>query len=365
MQNQEIILKELVNSQSVKENFNAFVRKYKDKKVLLYGAGKFFDILYKEYDFSKLNIVGIADKKFKKGAEKNLYNLKCYSLSELFFFFFDVILTTVVDSNPISNYLKPFLNDFGVKIERLVDKISFILHYVKQIYQINLICPDNAYEVIPEIFMYRCYELEKYIKLKEYIVIDAGMNRGYASLYFAKDQHCKHVYGFEPCKKPYKIALEQFDLNAALKNKITPLDYGLSDKDEETNIFYYSDCDYDSTILEAFKKDREINEVHTVIEEKVQLKNSNNEINKILSKNEKYNYDYVLKIDIEGAEFKIIPQLYNSGLLSKFKVIIGELHKIKGMEKAENLFSYLFNSGFIPIFIENRPGTIMFLFIRK
>ena len=365
MQSENIALKQLINSQSIRKNFETFVDKYKGKKVLLYGAGKFFDVLYKEYDFSKLCLAGIADKKFKRGCEKYLNGLKCYSPSEVYDLNIDVILITTVDSGVVKNYLKKYYNDIDIKTEELVDRVSFLLYFVQQNYQINLICPDSAYEVIPEIFMYKSYELEKYIKLKEHIVIDAGMNRGYASLYFAQNPLCKQVYGFEPCKRPYKIALEQFNLNNALKNKITPLNYGLSDKDEETNIYYYADCDYDSTILDSLKTEREICETHTVEEETVLLKNSETEMRKIFSQNENCDLDYVLKIDIEGAEFKVIPQLYSSGVLSKFKVIIGELHKIDNDNDAKNLMSMFFNAGFLPVFVEDRPGTILFLFTKS
>lgn len=43
--------------------YNKILNKLRNKKVIVYGAGKFFSNL--DFDFSQLNIIGIADKKFK------------------------------------------------------------------------------------------------------------------------------------------------------------------------------------------------------------------------------------------------------------------------------------------------------------
>lgn len=43
---------------------NKLAKKYKNKKVILYGAGFILNLLFEKYDLSKLNIVAIADKKF-------------------------------------------------------------------------------------------------------------------------------------------------------------------------------------------------------------------------------------------------------------------------------------------------------------
>ena len=41
---------------------NKLARKYKNKKIVIYGAGEYFQILKNNFDLSNLNIVGIADK---------------------------------------------------------------------------------------------------------------------------------------------------------------------------------------------------------------------------------------------------------------------------------------------------------------
>ena len=50
---------------------NKLARKYKNKKIVIYGAGEYFQILKNNFDLSNLNIVGIADKKFETSKDSN------------------------------------------------------------------------------------------------------------------------------------------------------------------------------------------------------------------------------------------------------------------------------------------------------
>ena len=40
-------------------------QKYKNKKVVLYGAGQYFKFIKQNYDLSRLNIIAVSDKKFE------------------------------------------------------------------------------------------------------------------------------------------------------------------------------------------------------------------------------------------------------------------------------------------------------------
>ncbi len=46
------------------KNFPKLVKKMKNKKVVLYGAGIFLELINKYFDISKLNIIGVSDKKY-------------------------------------------------------------------------------------------------------------------------------------------------------------------------------------------------------------------------------------------------------------------------------------------------------------
>ena len=46
------------------KRFKALENKFKNKKIVIYGAGQLFQTIIKKYDLSKLNIVVIFDKTF-------------------------------------------------------------------------------------------------------------------------------------------------------------------------------------------------------------------------------------------------------------------------------------------------------------
>ena len=77
-----------VNAQ---RQINKLERKYKNKKVVIYGAGEYFQILKNNFDLSKLNVVGIADKKFENSKASNPTPYLALAPEELKDFDFDVI----------------------------------------------------------------------------------------------------------------------------------------------------------------------------------------------------------------------------------------------------------------------------------
>ena len=44
---------------------------YKNKKIVLYGAGQFCNCVFENYDLSKLNIIAIADARFEDKDKRN------------------------------------------------------------------------------------------------------------------------------------------------------------------------------------------------------------------------------------------------------------------------------------------------------
>ncbi len=57
----------LYREEDLEARFEYLVEKYEGKKVLLYGASVFLKNLISRYDFSRMNIVGIADRQFYRG----------------------------------------------------------------------------------------------------------------------------------------------------------------------------------------------------------------------------------------------------------------------------------------------------------
>ena len=85
---------------------NKLARKYKNKKIVIYGAGEYFQILKNNFDLSKLNIVGIADKKFETSKDSNPTPYLALAPDELKDFDFDVILVALYDDTSLCDYLE-------------------------------------------------------------------------------------------------------------------------------------------------------------------------------------------------------------------------------------------------------------------
>lgn len=71
-----------------KYNFAGYLKKLKkklkNKSVVIYGAGAFFQLIQHYYDLSGLNIIGISDKKFEEHEEDEVcLGYKVYSPTEL------------------------------------------------------------------------------------------------------------------------------------------------------------------------------------------------------------------------------------------------------------------------------------------
>ena len=85
---------------------NKLARKYKNKKIVIYGAGEYFQILKNNFDLSKLNIVGIADKKFETLKDSNPTSYLALAPEELKDFDLDVILVALYDDTSLCDDLE-------------------------------------------------------------------------------------------------------------------------------------------------------------------------------------------------------------------------------------------------------------------
>ena len=88
------------------KQINKLARKYKNKKIVIYGAGVYFQILNNNFDLSKLNIVAIADKKFETSKKANPTTFTPLAPEELKDFDFDVILVALYDDTSLCDYLE-------------------------------------------------------------------------------------------------------------------------------------------------------------------------------------------------------------------------------------------------------------------
>lgn len=92
-----------------KKNFqkriNALAKKYKDKKVLIYGAGILSSIIFEEYDLSNLNVIGISDKRFYSN-EEDFKGFKTVPPFEINDYEADVVLIATYNTYDVKEFLE-------------------------------------------------------------------------------------------------------------------------------------------------------------------------------------------------------------------------------------------------------------------
>lgn len=182
---------------------------------------------------------------------------------------------------------------------------------------------DNFY-VVQELFADGVYSI--HLKNKKVAVIDVGMNVGVASLYFAGQAQVSKVYSFEPFPETYQRALNNFSLNPVIKDKIVPYNAGVGGSDAMLEIpmivgesAVMSTSDF---FIEQMKTDQTkmikvgITDIKKILPEVLQ----NHAAESI-----------ILKLDCEGAEYDIIEQMHQTGLIKKISVIVIEWH-MKGYQ---------------------------------
>lgn len=103
------------------------VKKLKNKKVVFYGAGIFFEVIKKYFDISKLNVLGISDKKYEiNKAQEEFLGYKTIAPSDIQSYKPDyVIVATKFYVSIIEELYFDVLYKKKIKIKPLVKK-SFV-----------------------------------------------------------------------------------------------------------------------------------------------------------------------------------------------------------------------------------------------
>lgn len=91
---------------NVQKQINKLAKKYKNQKIIVYGAGLMSRILFQNFDLSCLNIVGVADAKYTKNSTESFWGHKTINPAELKDFDFDVILIAVKEKKKILENVK-------------------------------------------------------------------------------------------------------------------------------------------------------------------------------------------------------------------------------------------------------------------
>ena len=117
-------LKRYLENINFQKQLNNIEKKCKNKKVLIYGTGLLFLTIVKNYDISKLNIIGVSDIKYDiHDNGKYLHGYETIPLSKIKELNPDYILISIFNFLPILyNFKNHFFKKTKIKILPFVDK---------------------------------------------------------------------------------------------------------------------------------------------------------------------------------------------------------------------------------------------------
>ncbi|MEI8377261.1 MAG: hypothetical protein WCF95_01875 [bacterium] len=101
------ILEEL-QELKLQKKIDKLAKKYKNKKVILYAAGMYFDEIIENFDLSGLNIIGIADKNFDSKTLEHK-GFKAFAPSNVKEQNPDIVLICAYDVEKIEDYFEDVL----------------------------------------------------------------------------------------------------------------------------------------------------------------------------------------------------------------------------------------------------------------
>lgn len=159
----------------------------------------------------------------------------------------------------------------------------------------------------PQVFMEEAFDLA-FLNLNPKVIIDAGANAGFASIYFAHAYPRARVFAIEPEESNFQMLLR----NAEFYPNILPIRAALWSEEGELQITN-PNADKWSFQVNKLTKDKAAETIDAIT------------MDKLLSMAKTDKID-IIKIDIEGAEAELFCANYENWL-KKINVIIIELHE--------------------------------------
>lgn len=363
----------LIIQEKYKNQILNILEKYKNQKVVFYGCGELFEALCRNYNFNDyFNVIGISDIKFEKETISDFMGYKTIKPKELNDCFADIIILTLAFPKKVLAILKKQRYSHIKEIFPIILKMDPLFKYdiccTKQDkekvyyhlneYNVDLVA-DEYYGIIEEVFFWQIYNIKNKFKFSNYTLYNVGMNRAYTDIYFAIDERCKKCFGFEPFKKTFQYAVENINLNPNIAEKIIPFNYGLSDENKKESVYFLPHRDGISSTNYDFIKNYAPEELNNLIEEEIELRKSSDVLKGLIS-TDPYTHK-ILKLDAEGAEYQVIPDLYRNNVLSKFNIIIGDMHILNSKKDTLRLFDYMYNAGFKVYELNEHDKTIDYI----
>lgn len=200
--------------------------------------------------------------------------------------------------------------------------------------------PDHPLYLIKEVFVKSEYNLN--IR-KESILIDIGMNRGAASLFFATNENIKKIYSYEPFKPTFELAKRNLELNPQLSEKINAFNLGLGKTEKTMELPYLATATGCMSTTHNVCKGEKKTKIETII-----IKDAAEELAPILEENK--NRHIIVKCDCEGAEFEIFERLSEEKIVGKIDIVLMEFH----FDKPDRLINTLTENCFA---VQVKPGS--------
>lgn len=308
----------IYNFNELQNNFNNFNSNYQKERIK--NQKQYQEITKKIHSLeNKLDSLKTSnDASF--GKIEKTYN-ENYSLLKYYFFNGEEDKYANMDTDDLFKFC--LINDIKIKsFSPLENKL-----YLETKDNITISTNDKITN-LKSVFGLNSYSIPLIDDFKDFVVFDIGMNRGYLSLKFANNEYCRAVYSFEVDKKTYRLAIDNFGLNPDISYKISPHNYGLSNKNENLEIYTLPGLDgFTTAKLDLAQKLIDMSEQNQKIIIKIaEVRDAGTEILKIIEEDE-INTRIILKIDTKGSELEILESIKNKGLLSKVDVIMGILHE--------------------------------------
>lgn len=234
-----------------------------------------------------------------------------------------------------SSKIQALLKDGAPLIRTLINEASAVFHIQNDelIVNINNVkafveCEEDLF-ILNEVFNNLVYGFHS---AETFVVIDIGLNIGISSLYFNQRSNVEKIYAYEPVTETYHKCLRNLKLNDN-PSKIITVNLGLGNSDREDR-FTYSSTFKGSVGSVGLSKYKQANspEIKFV---NVNIKKASTVISEIIHQNP--NKKFMIKMDCEGGEYEILPDLFQSDMLDKIDLLVLEWHELEFLDKLNYL----------------------------
>lgn len=126
--------KNYLKKKKTQDVIDKYSKEYENKKIILYGVDLFTGDLFRNYDLSKLNIIGVTDPSFERHKEGEFYGYPKLSPIDLIDKDFDLLLITTYDDVEHKFYIRRELfkgRQIKFKLKTLISMNVF--EYIKSL----------------------------------------------------------------------------------------------------------------------------------------------------------------------------------------------------------------------------------------